>query len=180
MDTTLDSLVAQFDTRAKPPVEQWKPQRSSEIDIRIDRQGRWYYRGSIIERSRMVALFSTILWREEDEYFLITPQEKLRIEVEDAPFVAMLMKVNGSDQSQSLRFTDNAGNQFNADAEHRLWLSQSRDDQPAPYVIVRRNLPALLSRAVYYQLAELLVEHQSLPGVWSEGVFFQFGTPDDI
>ena len=179
MDTTLDSLVAQFDTRAKPPVENWKPERTSAIDIRIDRQGCWYYQGSSIERSRMVALFSTILWREENEYFLITPQEKLRIEVEDAPFVAMLMDVNGSDQNQSLRFTDNTGNQFHADTEHRLWLSQSHDDQPAPYVMVRRNLPALLSRAVYYQLAELLVEYQSVPGVWSEGVFFEFGTPDD-
>ena len=75
MDTTLDSLVAQFDTRAKPPVENWKPERTSAIDIRIDRQGCWYYQGSTIERSRMVALFSTILWREENEYFLITPQD---------------------------------------------------------------------------------------------------------
>ena len=176
MTTSLVSLVAQFDTRGKPPVEQWNPQRVADIDIRIDRQGDWYYRGSKIERKRMVALFSTILWREEDSYFLKTPHEKLKIEVESAPFVAVLMTVEGVGESQSLSFTDNTGNRFNADAEHKLWLAETEAGESAPFVIVRRDLPALLSRAVYYQLADLVIERDSKMGVWSEGIFFSLSS----
>jgi len=172
MTTSLESLVAQFDTRGKPPVERWNPDRVADIDIRIDRQGDWYYRGSKIERKRMVALFSTILWREDDCYFLKTPHEKLKIQVETAPFIAVLMTVEGEGESQSLTFTDNTGNQFKADAQHKLWLTETASGESTPFVIVRRDLPALLSRAVYYQLADLIVERDSRIGVWSEGIFF--------
>ena len=79
MTTSLEALVAQFDTRDKPPVESWNPEKAGEIDIRIDRQGDWYHGGSKIERKRMVALFSTILWHENGSYFLKTPHEKLQI-----------------------------------------------------------------------------------------------------
>ena len=129
MTTSLESLVAQFDTRGKPPVEQWNPTRVADIDIRIDRQGDWYYQGSKIERRRMVALFSTILWREDDSYFLKTPHEKLKIEVEAAPFVAVLMTVTGEGESQSLSFTDNTGNRFKADGRKSLKMTfgPSRD-----------------------------------------------------
>jgi len=173
MPSTLESLVSQFDLRKPPPVELWKPDRLSSIDIHINRQGEWFYRGSKIERKRMVALFSTILWREEDSYFLVTPQEKLQISVEVAPFIAELMEVTGSGESQSLEFTDNAGNRFTADNDHSIWISYPDTGEPLPMVIVRRNLPALLCRAVYYQLAELMTEKDSVPGVWSEGVFFK-------
>ena len=176
MTTSLESLVAQFDTRGKPPVEEWNPTRVADIDIRIDRQGDWYYQGSKIERRRMVALFSTVLWREDDSYFLKTPHEKLKIEVEAAPFVAVLMTVTGEGESQSLSFTDNTGNRFKADALHKLWLTETEAGESVPFVIVRRDLPALLSRAVYYQLADLIVERDSTMGVWSEGVFFSLST----
>lgn len=172
MTTSLEALVAQFDTRGKPPVETWNPEKTGEIDIYIDRQGNWHYGGSKIERKRMVALFSTILWREKECYFLKTPYEKLKITVEIAPFIAVLLDVEGSGESQSLIFTDSTGNRFTADHEHKLWLSENATGEPVPLVIVRRDLPALLSRAVYYQLAELIVEHSNTVGVWSEGVFF--------
>lgn len=172
MTTSLESLVAQFDTRGLPPVEDWNPQKVADIDIRIDRQGDWYYKDSKIERRRMVSLFSTIVWREDNNYFLKTPHEKLKIEVEAAPFMAVLMAVAGEGESRSLTFTDNTGNTFKADAQHKLWLEETETGEPAPFVIVRRNLPALLSRAVYYQLAELIVERDETAGVWSEGVFF--------
>lgn len=173
MTTSLESLVAQFGARGNPPVEKWHPERVGEIDISIDRQGDWYYRGSKIERTRMVALFSTILWRDEDVYYLKTPQEKLKIDVEIAPFVVLLMEVKGEGQSQMLTFTDNTGNQFTAGESNKLWLTETQSGEPMPLVIVRRDLPALLSRAVYYQLADLLVEHVSGMGVWSDNVFFQ-------
>jgi len=172
MTTSLESLVAQFDTRGKPPVEQWNPERVGQIDIKIDRLGDWYYQGSKIERKRMVALFSTILWHEEGAYYLKTPHEKLAIDVAVAPFIAVLMDVEGEGESQSLRFTDNTGNRFNADESHKLWLSETENGEPRPLVIVRRDLPALLSRAVYYQLADLIVEYKFTSGVWSDGVFF--------
>ena len=176
MTTSLESLVAQFDTRGKPPVEEWNPERVADIDIRIDRQGDWYYRGSKIERKRMVALFSTILWREDNSYFLKTPHEKLKIEVEIAPFIAVLMAVAGEGESQSLTFTDNTGNRFRADAEHKLWFTETDAGESAPLVIVRRDLPALLSRAVYYQLADLIIDRDKEMGVWSEGMFFTLGS----
>ena len=105
-----------------------------------------------------------------------TPHEKLKIEVEAAPFVAVLMTVTGEGESQSLSFTDNTGNRFKADALHKLWLTESEAGESVPFVIVRRDLPALLSRAVYYQLADLIVERDSTMGVWSEGVFFSLST----
>ncbi len=173
MTTSLEALVAQFDSRGKPPVEKWSPEKTGTIDIRIDRNGEWYYRDSLIQRKRMVSLFSTILWLEDDNYYLKTPHELLKIEVEVAPFSAVLLDVSGQGESQSLCFTDKTGNRFTAGKDNRLWLSQSPDAESLPLVIVRRNLPALLSRPVYYQLAELLVNHNDSAGVWSDGVFFQ-------
>jgi len=169
MPASLESLVAQFGTRELPPVETWRPEKTSSIDITIDRAGDWHYNGSKIERKRMVSLFSTILWREDNTYYLVTPVEKLRIEVEDAPFVAVLMDVQGSEELQVLRFTDNTGNDFIADTDHPISLSESGH----PYVIVRRNLPALLARAVFYQLTDLLQTHENKQGVWSAGTFFE-------
>lgn len=167
----LEALVGQFSARDLPPVSKWNPSVERSIDMRIDRTGRWHYNGSSIERARMVALFSTILQREGDTYFLVTPHEKLRIEVENVPFVAQLMSVTGEGHAQQLEFTDNVGNVFSAGEGHKLWMGQF-DGQSMPYIIVRDKLPALLSRPVYYQLAELICEEEQGSGVWGGGVFF--------
>lgn len=169
---SLESLVEQFSTRALPPVEKWQPTCERTIDMRIDRSGAWHYNGSVVDRTRMVALFSSVLRREGDQYFLVTPAEKLHITVELAPFVALLLDVADEGGSQVLRFTDNCGNQTVADEHHPLWLDD--DSEQLPYIVVRDNLPALISRSVYYQLADLLVEHQGSHGVWSAGQFFAF------
>ena len=167
----LQALVAQFSSRDLPPVAQWNPISERTIDMRIDHNGTWYYNGSAIERARMVALFSTILRREGERYFLVTPHEKLAIEVENVPFVVQLMEVTGDAQGQCLEFTDNVGNVFVAGNDHPLWTADYAG-QLLPYVMVRENLPGLLSRAVYYQLAELVIERDDHYGVWSDGVFF--------
>ena len=120
----LQALVAQFSDRDLPPVEKWSPSVERTIEMRIDRAGKWHYNGSVIERPRMVALFSTILRKDGEDYFLVTPQEKLRIEVENVPFIALLMQVTGAGQDQVLEFTDNVGNIFIAGAAHRLWMEQ--------------------------------------------------------
>jgi len=142
--------------------------------MRIDRGGAWYYDGSKIERQRMVALFSTVLRREGDQYFLVTPAEKLQIEVEDAPFIALLLEVTGQGDTQQLNFTDNCGNQFTADQDHPVWMAEKSGEQ-LPYVVVRENLPAIIARSVYYQLADLVDDRDGVLGVWSAGHFFALG-----
>ena len=168
---SLDALVRQYADRKLPPVASWHPETTRDSDIRIDSVGHWYYRGSRIERARMVALFSTILRRESDNYYLITPHEKLRVVVEDVPFVVQLMEVTGRGTAQQLRFTDNTGNRFTAGSQNKLWIAHG-DNESKPYCIVRDNLAALLSRPVYYQLADLIVRVNSQIGVYSDGVFF--------
>lgn len=169
----LEALVAQFANRELPPVKSWHPQQERAIDMRIDRSGTWHYNGSPINREKMVALFSSVLRKDDDHYYLVTPAEKLLIQVEDAPFLVLLMEVSGDGQAQVLDFTDNCGNRFIADRQHPVWLAE-KDGEQLPYVMVRDNLPALLCRAVYYQLAQLLVEHEGASGVWSSGTFFPF------
>ncbi len=168
---SLESIVEQFSARELPPVTQWNPAQQREIDMRIDAAGRWFYNGSAIDRIRMVALFSTILRRDGEEYFLVTPVEKLKIVVEDVPFVAQLLEVSGSGRDQCLRFTDNVGNCFTADKDHRIWIDH-QSNESRPYVIVRDNLAALLARPVYYQLAELIEDSVQGTGVYSGGAFF--------
>ncbi len=168
---SLDALVRQYADRDLPPVANWHPETIRESDIRIDSAGRWHYRGSEIERARMVALFSTILRLDGDDYFLVTPQEKLRVDVEDVPFVVQLMEVTGSGADQRLSFTDNTGNRFTAGSENRLWVEHDANESK-PYCIVRENLAALLARPVYYQLAELIVDVNTQSGVYSDSVFF--------
>lgn len=170
-DIDLQALVAQFSNRDLPPVTDWNPAVERRIDMRIDRTGKWYYNGSAIERTRMVALFSTILRKDKENYYLVTPQEKLQIVVEKVPFVVLLLNVIGAGNNQKLEFTDNVGNIFTAGADHRLWMEQD-GDQSIPYVIVRNELAALLARPVYYQLAELVLEVDGAAGVWSDGEFF--------
>ncbi|OED43064.1 hypothetical protein AB833_04575 [Chromatiales bacterium (ex Bugula neritina AB1)] len=167
----LQELVSLVSGREAPPVASWNPSVQRTIDMRIDRSGGWFYNGSSIKRERMVALFSTILRREADGYYLVTPGEKLRITVDDVPFIALLMDVTGEGVGQNLRFTDNVGNVFCADHEHPLWL-QSKGEQTIPYVMVRDQLPARLAIPVYYQLADYVSFHNGVTGVWSSGEFF--------
>ena len=175
----LDALTQQFSGRALPPVKDWQPTEERAIDMRIDRAGKWYYQGGLIARERMVALFSTVLRRDGEQYYLVTPGEKLAIEVEDAPFTVLLMTVSGSGREQCLEFTDNTGHLFQADSDHPIWIeTRDADGEPAPYVTVRDNLTALISRPVYYQLADLIEPASGDPdslGVWSNGSFFPLG-----
>jgi hypothetical protein len=141
--------------------------------MRIAADGSWYHEGSPIGREAMVRLFSTILRREPDGGFvLVTPVEKLDIEVEDAPFVAVEVKSDGEGRERSLAFRLNVGEVVIAGPEHPLRLVD-RSDGPHPYLEVRRGLEARLVRSVYYELAELaLAEGAEPPGLWSGGVFF--------
>ncbi|RDE06568.1 DUF1285 domain-containing protein [Sphingomonas aracearum] len=156
-----------------PPVERWNPTHCGDSEMRIARDGTWFHQGSPIGRPAMVRLFSTILRREPDgRYVLVTPVEKLDIEVEDAPFVAVEMKVEGEGRERRLGFRLNTGDLVGAGPDHALRFEQ-RGDGPHPYLHVRGGLEALLARPLYYELAELaLAEDEAAPGIWSNGVFF--------
>ena len=156
-----------------PPVDQWNPTHCGDSDMRIARDGTWFHMGSPIGRQEMVRLFSTILRREPDGgYVLVTPVEKLDIEVEDAPFVAVEMKAEGEGQNAALAFRLNTGDLVAADAGHSLRFEQG-EDGPRPYLHVRGGLDALVARSVYYELAErALAGEDHPPGVWSNGAFF--------
>ena len=163
-----------------PPVHLWNPDFCGDIDMRIARDGTWYYLGTPIGRKPMVRLFSTIIRRDGDDYFLITPVEKVGIRVDDAPFVAVALEVLGEGEQQVLRFTSNVEDQVDAGPDNPLRVViDPVTQEPSPYVLMRSNLEALIHRNVFYQLVELAVareiDGEEWLGVWSQGVFYPIG-----
>ncbi|MCG8391480.1 MAG: DUF1285 domain-containing protein [Pseudomonadales bacterium] len=169
---------AEKDETGLPPVHQWKPERHADIDMRIARDGTWYYQGSPIERERMVALFSTILLREGDDYFLITPVEKLRIQVDDVPFIATEVQRLDEAGTPRLIFTTNVGSHVVAGQKHPIRVETDNDTgEPSPYLLVRDNLEALIGRSAFYQLVDwATTEPDGRVVVESEGVEFELGS----
>lgn len=157
-----------------PPVHLWEPDYCGDIGMKIARDGQWYYDNSPIGRKKLVRLFSTILRHDKDgEHYLVTPVEKIRIEVEDAPFIATLMQVTGSGQEQVLRFETNVGDFAEAGPDHAMRFEiDAKTGEPSPYVHIRARLEALISRAVFYDLVALGVVEGDKFGVWSHGMFF--------
>ncbi len=171
--------------KSPPPVHKWNPEFCGDIDLVIKRDGTWFYEGTPIGRARLVRLFSTVLKREGDEHFLVTPVEKLKITVEDAPFVGVLMDVEGKGETQDLRFTSNVGDEAAAGPDHRLVFRENpATGESAPYIDMRAGLEARIARAVFYDLVELGERRQmdgvEMFGVWSGGVFFPFGPADEV
>ncbi len=150
-----------------------------DIGMRIARDGTWFYHGSPITRKPLVKLFSTVLRREEDgAYYLVTPAEKARIQVDDAPFLAVAVDVEGTARDQRLRFRTNVDDIVIADADHPIRVAyESPGGEPAPYVTVRDGLEALINRPVFYALVDLgcPAEDGRGYGVWSAGEFFSLG-----
>jgi hypothetical protein len=154
-------------------------------DIRIARDGTWFYHGSPIGRLPLVKLFSTVLRRDgAGDYWLVTPAERGRIVVEDVPFVAVEVRVQGSGDSRSLAFRTNLDDWVTADAAHPIRVvhnaaGDALSESPAPYILVRDRLEARIGRSVFYELVELAVERPSPQGielgVWSERSFFPLG-----
>lgn len=162
--------------RKLPPVEAWDPGHCGHSGMRIARDGTWFHEGSPIGRMAMVRLFSRILRREPDgRHVLVTPAEKLDIDVEDAPFVAVELKSEGEGRDRTLAFRLNTGDVVIAGPERPLRIEE-REDGPHPYLMVRGGLEARIARPVYYELAELaLAEGADPPGLWSGGAFFALG-----
>jgi len=134
-----------------PPVEKWDPEFCGDIDMRIAKDGQWFYMGSPIGRTALVRMFSTILKREDDRYFLVTPVEKVGIQVDDVPFVITQQL---EPVESKLRFVTNVGDEVLLDKEHPLTVSVSDTGEPEPYLYVRAGLMGRLHRNLFYQLIE--------------------------
>jgi len=171
--------------RKLPPVEQWSPERSADIDMEIRADGSWWHEGGRINRQKLVKLFSTILRRDEDgSFWLVTPYEKVVVHVEDAPFIATRVDRAGeAGKDQTLAFVTNVGDVVIAGADNPLRIeTDPKTLEPSPYLLVRGRLEAKLARPVFYELAGMAVtspEDEGRLGVWSDGMFFDIGPAGD-
>ena len=158
------------------PVEQWHPGHCGYSDMRIAADGTWFHAGSPIGRPEMVRLFASILRREADgSHVLVTPAEKLDIDVDDAPFVAVAAESTGEGRARRILFRLNTGDIVACGPDHALDVQVAADGSPRPYLHVRGGLQALVNRATFYALADLaLAEGADPPGLWSDGGFFAF------
>ena len=173
----LEGVIAaakQAPGRGLPPVHLWNPAHSGEIDIVIKRDGRWMHEGAIISREALVRLFSTVLRKDPDGIYLVTPVEKMKITVEDAPFIA----VRVDREADGLRFTTNVGDEVEAGPDNPIRVELGADGAPRPYVHVRRGLEALIARPVFYELVEMAEARDGRLGVESQGAWFALGSPE--
>ncbi len=160
------------------------PDDCGDLGISINRQGRWFYHGSPINRKEMVCLFASVLHRAKDgTYLLITPGEMGRIQVEDVPFMAVEMFTAGSGREKVISFRTNMDEIVSVDAQHPLRIVESEGThEPSPYVMVRNGLEARLTRSVYYELVAQGWEEdlggEKVYGLWSSGIFFPLGRLD--
>lgn len=161
-----------------PPID------CGDFDIRIARDGTWFYRGSPILRLPLVKLFASVLRRENDGvYWLVTPAERGRIAVEDVPFIAVALAAEGEGRAQRLIFRTNIDEFVTAGPDHPLRVEVAESGEPSPYILVRPGLEARLSRPVFYELVDLAGEADIAGtiefGVWSDGMFFRLGDIDE-
>ena len=172
-----ESLKAVQKAKGLPPVHDWNPDFCGDIDMEIKRDGSWHYMGSPISRESMVRLFSTILRKDSDGCtYLVTPVEKVRIQVEDAHFVVTQMR----QEEEKIIFTTTVGDEITLDKGHPLLVSEDPETlEPSPYVKVRDNLNALIHRNVFYQLIEIAEEKNTSSGtelqIQSSGSYFTLG-----
>jgi hypothetical protein len=177
--TGLDGVIAaakQAPGRGLPPVHLWNPAHCGDIDIVIRRDGLWFHEGTPIGREALVRLFSTVLRKDPDGFHLVTPVEKMRITVEDAPFIATRVDQVGD----ALRFLTNVGDEVEAGPDNAIRVEVDPDSgEPRPYLHVRRGLEARIARPVFYELVELAQERETAAGpqlgVTSNGAWFPVG-----
>lgn len=163
--------------RGPAPVHLWDPPFCGDIDLRIGRDGVWHHEGRPIRRQAMVNLFASILKREGDDYFLVNPVEKMRIQVDDCPFLAVDMEIRNPGHEQAIVFFTNVEETVEVDAEHPIRVTGV--EEPHPTVHVRGGLDALLSRSVFYRLVaaarQFREDGEIVTGVDSNGCFFELG-----
>jgi hypothetical protein len=165
------------DQPRKPPLEKWNPPLSGEMDMRIDVHGDWYHEGVKIQRQSLVNLFASILRREQDgEYYLLTPVEKWRIRVDDAPLIAIDADCAADGGEQTWLFTLNTGERIVLDSAHPLSVLADANGEPRPYLQLERGLTARVARAVFYRLVDAAEVRGDLIGIGSAGQWFALGS----
>ncbi|MFQ3364585.1 MAG: hypothetical protein ACI883_001562, partial [Candidatus Azotimanducaceae bacterium] len=145
IDDLFETLTNLQTQKRLPPVHLWQPERVGEIDIRIDREGHWYHEGTRIKRQPLVDLFATILRKDGDTFYLVTPVEQMAIVVEEAPFLAIDLDIRGAGESKELLFTTNVGDFVVAGEEHPVYMVNER-----PFIEIRNGLVARIQRSVFY------------------------------
>ena len=175
----LDAIAAGLprENKGLPPVERWNPPFCGDIDMRIGGDGTWFYQKTPIGRPALVKLFASVLKREGDKYFLVTPVEKVGIAVDDAPFLAVEMNASVGDAGRILQFRTNVDDWISAGPGHALHFEpQPKTGGLKPYLHIRRDLWAKVTRALFYDLVALGEEHdidgKAMFGVFSQGQFF--------
>jgi len=163
--------LERFVGKGLPPLDNWHPETEKDIDLEILANGTWNYMGTPILRRRLISLFASVLRKEGEEYFLVTPVEKCRIRVLDVPFQIVLMGVSAEGSIQNLQVTTDMGEKVFIDAEHPLRMEHNNGES-IPYVMIRGGMEGRMNRNVYYQLADLLVERDGKLGLWSGNSFF--------
>ena len=172
------STIKKYIKESEPaPVHLWDPPYCGELDIRITRDGNWHYNKSPIGRKRLVKLFSNILKKEGDFYYLVTPVEKIKIQVDDAPFLIVDIESKTVNGTQEITFLTNTETEFSLGLKNPLRiLFKNHTQEPSPYVVVRKNLEGLIDRKTFYRLIEKsdFYSHKgaSWLGIWSQNVFF--------
>lgn len=185
--TNLDNLASVARNQGKrglPPVHLWNPDFCGDIDMRIATDGTWFYMGTPIGRPALVRLFSTILKREGDKYFLVTPVEKVGIRVDDVPFMAVEMQKEAAGNATRLHFRTNVDDWVDCNADHGLRFKAADDGGLTPYLHVRSNLWAKVTRPLYYDLVDMgeerVVDGRPMFGVASGGEFFAMADADEV
>ena len=179
-----DAANASSAGRGLPPVHLWNPPFCGDIDMRIASDGTWFYMGTPIGRPALVRLFSTILKREDGKHFLVTPVEKVGIRVDDAPFLAVEMLEEKDRRGSLLRFRTNVDDWVACDSAHRLRFEAAADGGLTPYLHVRAELWAKVTRAIYYDLVDIgeerVVDGQRKFGIASSGEFFAMADAEQV
>jgi hypothetical protein len=174
----LAKTIRKASKKGPPPVHLWNPPFCGDLDIRISRDGLWWYLGTPIGRMPLVKLFASVLRHDEDgKYYLVTPVEKIGITVDDAPFVAVDFRVEGKGKGQVLTFVTNVDDETAAGPEHPIRVERDAETgEPSPDVHVRARLEALIDRKSFYRLVEICVHEEvdgeSWFGLWSGAEFF--------
>src|ERR1700755_1274093 len=179
-----DAAAASSGEKGLPPVHLWNPPFCGDLDMRIAGDGTWFYLGTPIGRPALVRLFSTILKREDGKHFLVTPVEKVGIRVDDAPFLAVEMLKENDGSGRLLRFRTNVDDWVACDSGHRLRFEAAADGGLTPYLHVRADLWAKVTRALYYDLVDLgeerEVDGREMFGVMSSGEFFPMADAEQV
>lgn len=180
-DTIAEQVEKAVKNSENPPIDEWNPELSGDMDLHVTRDGQWVFKGQPLAREAIVRLFSTILRKEEDgEYYLVTPVEKWRIQVEDTPLLAHSLQVSGEGDQQVISITTSVGETLEVGKNHPLEIGHyPGSEEPRPIVRVRHGIEARLVTAAYYDLVEYVVERNEdghpVLGVFSHGIFYKIG-----